>query len=128
MGWDVENCADRRERPRFSVRASATFEWRDPQGVQRRGQGVTRDISAKGLFVFSESLPPLKVDLRLEVLFGSVGEEGNLQLEVEALVLRVEPATGLGTSSGFAVLNKSYSLADLRFLEPPGTHRRNEPN
>jgi PilZ domain len=128
MGWKVEDCADRRERTRFSVRAGVTFEWDDAKGAPHCGQGVTRDISSKGLFIFSDYLPPVKVDLRLEVLFGSEGEGTNLQLEVEALVLRVEPATALGTSSGFAVLNKSHNLADLRFLEPPDTYRRSEPN
>lgn len=129
MGRDIENCVDRREQTRFNVRASVTFEWWDAQGVQRCGQGVTRDVSSKGLFIFSDCLPPAKVDLRLEVLFGSVVEEGsNLQLEAEALVLRVEPAANLGASSGFAVLNKSHNLADLRLLEPPDVRRRNEPN
>src|SRR5262252_8539651 len=125
MGWNVENCADRRERARFSVRAGVTFEWQDAKGAPHCGQGVTRDISSKGLFISSDCLPPAKVDLRLEVLFGSViGEGSNLQLEAEALVLRVEPATDFGTSSGFAVLNKSHNLADLRFLEPPEVYRR----
>jgi len=129
MGRDVGNGVDRREQTRFNVRAGVTFEWRDAKGVQRREQGVTRDISSKGSFIFSDSLPPAKVDLRLEVLFGPlVGEGSNLRLEAEALVLRVEPATGSDTSSGFAVLNKSHNLADLRFLEPPETYRRSEPN
>jgi hypothetical protein len=129
MAWNVENSADRRERARFSVRAGVTFEWHDAQGVQRGGQGVTRDVSSKGLFISSACLPPTKADLRLEVLFGSVvGEESNLRLEVEGLVLRVEPATHFAVSSGFAVLNKSYNLAGLCFLEPPDTRPRSEPN
>ena len=106
-----------------------TFEWRDAQGVVGCGQGVTRDISSKGMFILSDCLPPAKVDLRLEVLFGSVvGQESSLQLEVEALVLRLEPAAIFGALSGFAVLNKSHNLADLRFLEPRDVRRRNEPN
>jgi len=129
MGRAVENCLDRREQTRFDVRASVTFEWRDAQGVHRCGQGVTRDVSSKGLFIFSECLPPAKVDLRLEVLFGSLfGKESNLQLEAEALVLRVEPTAIVGALGGFAVLNKSYNLSDVRFLEPPEPFRRSEPN
>jgi hypothetical protein len=128
-GRDVGNWVDRREQTRFNVRAGVIFEWRDAKGVQRRGQGVTRDISSKGLFIFADCLPSAKVDLRLEVLFGAlVGEGSNLQLEVEALVLRVEPAASFGTSSGFAVLNKSHNFVDPRFLESPETYRRSEPN
>jgi hypothetical protein len=49
-------------------------------------------------------------------------------LRLKPWCLRAEPATALGTSSGFAVLNKSHNLADLRFLEPPDTYRKSEPN
>jgi hypothetical protein len=129
MGRDVENRVERREQKRFNVRACVTFEWSDANGVKLCGQGVTRDISTKGFFIFSDCLPPAKVDLRLEVLFGSpVGEESNLQLGAEAVVLRVEPAPNSATLGGFAVLNKSHNLADFGFLEPPGTYRRSGPN
>jgi len=129
MGRDVENRVERRERNRFNVSAGVTFEWSDANGMERCGQGVTRDISAKGLFIFSDCLPPAKVDLRLEVLFGSVVEAGsNLQLKAEGVVLRVETAPNLATLGGFAVLNKSHNLADFGLLETLGTYRRSWPN
>jgi hypothetical protein len=129
MGRDIENCVERREQTRFNVRAGVSFEWQDAEGVEHCGQGVTRDISTKGLFMFADCLPPVKVDVRLEVLFGSVdGTESHLQLEAEAVVLRVEAAANTGILGGFAVLNKCHTLADLAFLSPPRSKKRNEPN
>jgi hypothetical protein len=98
---------------RFDVRALANFEWLDGEGVRHWGQGLTRDISAKGLFIFSTSQPPTQADLQVEVFFGSiVGADTNLQLCAEALVLRVESTSEIGAYSGFALLNRRYKLAD----------------
>ena len=66
--WDVRSGMDRREQIRFGIRALVRFEWSDGEGVRHREQGFTRDMSSKGMFIFSDSLPPTKVDLHAEVL------------------------------------------------------------
>jgi hypothetical protein len=124
MGRDVENRVERIERNRFNVPAGVTFEWSDANGMERCGQGVTRDISAK-----SCSYSPT-VCLQAKLIFDSrcfsvlsLRQGRILQLEAEGVVLRVEPAPNLATLGGFAVLNKSHNLADFGFLEPLGTYR-----
>jgi hypothetical protein len=106
------------------------FEWLDEGGVRHWGQGLTRDISAKGLFIFSASHLPTQADLQVQVLFGSItGADTNLQLCAEALVLRVESASEIGTYSGFALLNRRYKLVNhdpMEDLEEEDS--RSEPN
>jgi len=92
---------------------------------------LTSDPPFASAVALLASCTTARVDLRLEVLFGSIdgdGTESNLQLEAEAVVLRVEPAANAGTLGEFAVLNKCHNLADLGFLRPPRAYERNEPN
>jgi hypothetical protein len=101
---------ERREQTRYSVRALVDFEWID-EGVIRRGQGITRDISIKGIFIYSEIHPPAKADLLVDVSFRDfTSMPTNLQMRAKGLVIRVEPATEPGSQQGFAILNRSYEL------------------
>jgi len=88
------------------------FEWID-NGVPHRGRGITRDISSKGMFIYSDSQPPSKADLQVEVFFRSITEEPtNLQLSTKALVVRVDSGARQDALNGFAILNRSYNLHD----------------
>ena len=108
---------ERREHTRYGVRAPVDFEWVDG-GVTRRGHGLTRDISTKGMFVYSDIEPPAKADLRVEVSFRNVTSlTTNLQMRAKGLVIRVEPATNAASPKGFAILNRSYELRnDVNFV------------
>ena len=107
------DCMERRESPRFGIRALVHFEWRDGEGVPHRERGHTRDISSKGMFTYSHAEPPSKADVQVEVSFRSVAETYmNLRLRATALVLRAEPKTRQGATCGFALLNRSCKLYD----------------
>ena len=83
------------------------------EGVLRRGRGLTRDISTKGMFIYSLINPPAKADLLVDVSFRDVNSiPTNLQMRAKGLVIRVEPATEPGSQQGFAILNRSYELLD----------------
>ena len=82
-------------------------------GVARRGQGITRDISTKGMFIYSDIEPPAKADVLVDVSFRDVASiPTSLQMRAKGLVIRVEPATEPGAQLGFAILNRSYELHD----------------
>jgi hypothetical protein len=105
---------DRREHFRFDVRATAMFRWEDGDGIQHWGEGVTRDISSKGMFVCCnpiDTLPPGKADVKIVVTLSPLRDAGRrLQLEAEAVVIRVEPMVEPKPIRGFAVLNRSHRL------------------
>src|SRR5712692_3421934 len=52
----TRNCGEslgRREHSRYSVQALVNFEWTDIDGIFHRGHGITRDISSRGMYIFS---------------------------------------------------------------------------
>jgi hypothetical protein len=103
-------CLELRDHTRYGVRAPVDFMWID-KGVPQRGRGVTRDISSKGMFIYSDFEPPLKADLQVDVSFCAVTETPtNLQLRTESLVVRVESAASHDAYHGFAILNRRWEL------------------
>jgi len=110
--WNGRNWLEQREHMRFGIRALVDFEWLE-EGVLRRGQGFSRDISLKGMFIYSDSTPPIKADLRVRVSFVPFARTPTkVQLRANSLVLRVEPPSALGADHGFAILNRSSELHD----------------
>lgn len=74
---------------------------------------MTRDISPKGMFIYSDVRPPAKADLHVDVSFQDVlSVATNLKMGARGLVIRVEPGTSAGAVEGFAILNRSYELHD----------------
>jgi hypothetical protein len=102
---------ERREQTRFGVKSPVKFAWADGSGLRQEGQGRTRDINSRGMFIDSDSQPPEKADLEIEVSFRPFART-NLRMSVKGLVIRLESgsATKPEANQGFAVLNRSYKL------------------
>ena len=74
---------------------------------------MTRDISSKGIFVYSDAKPPAKADLHIDISFQDVALMAKApKMSVRGLVIRVEAATKPASVDGFAILNRSYELSD----------------
>ena len=111
VGTRVSRAEQRRE-TRHNLRLRSTFEWADAEGIVHMAQGCTRDICAKGMFICTDSHPPLKTDVCIEVLLSpdqEIRQDSQLRIRASALVVRVDPIAP-GTKGGFAVLHKSYAL------------------
>jgi hypothetical protein len=81
-------------------------------GVRRLGSGRTRDISTKGMFVYTDSLPPQDAEVRAVFSFPSSSSlvEAGVQVTTRARVLRLEPAPPGKTDGGFALVSQSFAL------------------
>jgi hypothetical protein len=87
--------------------------WTDAEGLDHGGQGITRDIASKGIFIHTNSPPPPRSDLHIEVVLSAGDSEifaFPVLMQASALVVRVEPPQRSGLQGGFAVLTKSYEL------------------
>ena len=97
---------------RYSIVATATFAWQDERGIQQRSEGITRDISGNGAFVYAAVGPTEQVPVRIEFALPPIEErKAPLRVRVKARVVRVERDPADPVHSGFAV---SYESAVLR--------------
>ncbi len=100
---------------RYRVCAPAVFSWESARGNRFQGEGLTRDISLSGAFLFSPTCPPVDEPIQLDIFLSLLdGSPSRVQIQAQACVVRVEhcclPDSG---ESGFAV-----STADFDFVTP----------
>jgi hypothetical protein len=99
---------------RYAVRAAVFFSWRDlPSGQpkHRRGEGLTRDISPGGLFVWSSEAPPAGMQVQVEVLLPKIDDVAQpLRFEGSGYVTRVEYSPGNPQDIGFALCGEKLFL------------------
>lgn len=81
--------------------------------MEQHAEGRSRDISERGLFVFTNNCPPLGVTIGLRVL---VPEYPNiaqgLRVHVEGRVLRVDRSRIGPETCGFAVFSEETRLKE----------------
>jgi PilZ domain len=98
-----------RNRVRFRLFADAVFNWEGPERKRLFGEGITRDLSVSGAFIFTRSCPPVGAMLELEIFLSPVpGTRGrNVQIKTEARVIRVEHSA---SAEGFAAVSQDFTL------------------
>jgi len=91
-----------RKTSRYPLDLGVTFQWSN-DGQDNFGTGSTRDISAQGMFVFSENCPPCDAQLSCEVTAPRSRSAGSLQIKASGRVVRVEDSQSGSGKRGFAV-------------------------
>lgn len=96
-----------RNRVRYRLSADAVFTWEGPQH-RLVGEGVTRDISVAGAFIFTRTCPPVGARVELEIFLSRAhGNSGKgVQIKTEARVVRVEHSA----TEGFAAVSEDFTL------------------
>jgi len=112
-----------RRHARILLETATEIRWKDERGEMQAAEGTTRDLSAAGVFVYSEVLPPLGAPVQFSLLLPQLVPQSPLiRLAAEGRVLRVEK--GLLSRSGFAVTNERFSLT--RSTAVPADDRSNQ--
>jgi hypothetical protein len=119
---------ERRKHVRYPVRLPVLFSWK------KRGnavavvpyEGITRDISLRGGYVFSEICLPVDTVIEMEILLPRSLRKPNLLIVGTVRIQRVErasrkkPGTGFSAvASGFAVRTSSRWLTAIVKPEAP---------
>jgi hypothetical protein len=90
-----------RKTKRYLLSAPASFRCECSEGIPQKGEGTTRDISAKGVFVLSKLGPQLGAHIELDVYLPSLsGSPRLVQLHGEGKVIR--KVNSGSSESGFA--------------------------
>jgi PilZ domain len=101
---------DRRYDPRFTLSVPVRFMWKLRGTEPQSGKGSTRDVSLRGGFVISDTCPPVKSPVRLNMMLPSTDGHAELVLRARATVVRVESTRDSASLVGFAVATKGCVL------------------
>jgi hypothetical protein len=94
-----------RDFKRLPMHAAVVFFWSDSAGAWQQGEGVTRDISTGGMFVWTDSLPQAGARIVVSVLLPRL-DVTPVRMQVEGLVRHVREleCAGFGLHSDEVVL------------------------
>jgi hypothetical protein len=102
---------DRRYGPRFNLNVQVSFVWKPRGAESQSGEGETRDVSGRGLFVFTDAcFPPVGTSVRLSMVLPSTDGGPGLVMRSKATVVRVESGEGSASGKGFAAVTKRYLI------------------
>lgn len=109
-----------RRAKRYQLSAPTIFVWAPQDGISQSGDGETRDINTFGVYVLTNSLPPVGARVQLEIMLPTLTETGfGMHLQGEGVVFRREPSGSDGTGSspaGFAASVQFYPEASATVL------------
>jgi hypothetical protein len=95
---------DLRKEMRYRLGAPALFSWQGGPSGCFQGEGLTRDISVKGAFIETATMPPPNSSIQVDLLLPSVpGMKGAVRITGRARVIRVEHQSPKKRAHGFAV-------------------------
>jgi hypothetical protein len=100
-----------RKRVRYRLGTKAVFSWKDSDGKQSKGVGVTRDINLGGVFIFTSACPAVDTEIRITIFLPPSGKSApGTRIESRGTVLRVERSLGNDDLSGFAAASTRFTL------------------
>ena len=110
MSKITQELADRRQNSRYELRFSVRFSWKGLPGVWLYGEGITRDMSTTGAYVYTQTRPPVQALLRTEILLPGIWDCEDIRAECEMKVQRVEQDLRGPRRFGFAGKMASLTL------------------
>jgi len=101
---------DARGAARFPLTAPVTFSWVDG-GETYKGEGVTKDLCAGSLFIWSEDAPPLGIPVQCHVFLPGANVAADWSdMSVDGRIARIEEHSSKHYLLGFVVINHRISV------------------
>jgi hypothetical protein len=99
---------------RYRLGAPVVFSWRGQGPVRLQGEGITRDISARGAFILTPTSPPAEVMVMMEIFLPPLRDAGqSVRLVTEGRVIRIEHPAAETAQDGFAVVSEGFDIPEL---------------
>ncbi len=108
----MRRARDRRTHRRYGLSAQVRFTWELAGGTVFPATGISRDLSAKGLFVMAEHLPPVGSAVRFVVDLSTVSWPA-VKVRAKGQVTRVERPDFEGRVGGCAILTRRMTFEKL---------------
>ena len=111
---------ERRGATRFQLKLVVAFSWTNEEGELQTGEGRTRDLTSRGIYVQSETMPPVGAHVEMDVIFPQpVSLTSPAELHAGGRVVRIEQTTA-SQPGGFAAMNHTVTLRDSNGRILPG--------
>ena len=92
---------------RYPLQLPATFSWEGEQGIVQHGEGCTRNISEKGVFVDAAICPPIGSSVELHFSLPALRNSVRIMhVQHTGKTLRLEGTEQGEHSSGFAITSR----------------------
>jgi len=102
---------DRRRSYRYDVAAQVKFNWKDAEGVCHRDEGLVHDISQSGMFVLTNSHPPIGTTVRFQIFLQSAAA-ARVRVEAQGQIIRLERSDPSHARCGLAVATNVMKVFD----------------
>lgn len=114
---------DRRGATRYRLALIVAFSWKDEKGIVQGGEGQSRDINGRGIYIYSHRKPPVGSYLEMNVLLPQATPPTRVaELHAEGRVVRIDSAETQTSNAGFATMNHTVVLRDSDGNEIDGQH------
>lgn len=100
-----EDVQERRKSKRFRLQLAVVFSWRDIQGAVLSGEGWSRNIGSRGIYVGSNVAPPVGSSVEMDVVLPQLGYEiRTAEIYARGRVIRIDRGVH-AQICGFAAMN-----------------------
>jgi len=104
---------ERRGATRYPLQLAVRFSWKDMTGALHGSVGQSRDLNGRGIFVYSDLIPPIGSSVEMNVLLPHLAPTKRpAELHAEGRVVRVERGDSATHGTGFATMNHTVTLRD----------------
>jgi hypothetical protein len=102
---------EQRTYQRYDLSAPVRFDWEVSDITHGQGTGITRDLSARGLFVLTaDNLPPIGATVRFELDLDTSRLDSPVTVRAKGQVNRIEVTDSVGRLGGFAISTRRMRL------------------
>lgn len=122
---EAQHAGDRRKGKRFRLRLAVLFSWRDSQGTLQSGEGWSRNIGSRGIYVRTNTAPPLGASLEMNIFLPELGYKiHTAEIHAKGQVARID-CDPMGQACGFAAVNQSIVIREaIGFEKKSSTEHR----
>jgi len=93
---------------RYRLQLPAVFRWEEPSGTRFQGDGVTRDVSGVGAYIFGAKCPTIQTEVEIHIVVPPLAGSARTWLRGVMQVLRVEDDPRGGC--GFSLAGKTWLI------------------
>jgi hypothetical protein len=118
---EPEHTEERRKGKRFRLRLAVLFSWRDAQGRLQSGEGWSRNIGSRGVYVSTGTAPPIGTLLEMNIFLPELGYKiRTAEIHAKGQVARID-CERMGQPCGFAAINQSTVVREAIGFEKKNT-------